>query len=251
MCLGRVGWDHATYARQQDTRSRAKRVVAQAQEIVQGKDSIGQKETGIQDQARKQFEMFEYRDLLPKLHEILISALPNAKNNPDQRALYEAWATGDVAKVTAMPRNKRKQVFVTLMSLYYSDNLGSAQFNKTALMRRDQMAQGTMEGSEMYDQETMSELEAIYGPDYMKQLMGTTGQESTKEVGFVVTVAGYSPYEAYETLLDRWAWRPLRASGASSRGSSTSTSSLAWTPTARHSSYTAEKRSTSCLKRES
>jgi type IV pilus assembly protein PilM len=202
MCLGRVGWDHATYARQQDTRARTKRVVTQAQEIVQGKDSIGQKETGIQDQARKQFELFEYRDILPRLHEILISALPNAKNNPDQRPLYEAFAAGDVAKVTAMPRNKRKQVFITLMSLYYSDNLASAQFNKTALMRRDQMTQMTGEGSDAYNQEAMAELESIYGAEYMKQMMGGQGQEAVKETGFVVTIAGYSPYEAYETLLD-------------------------------------------------
>lgn len=202
MCLGRVGWEKLTYAKEEPTRAKAKRVVAQAEQIIKGNDSIGQKETSIQDQARKQFELFEYRDIVPRLYEILISALPNAKNNADQRALYEAFAAGDVAKVMATPRNKRKQVFITHMSLYFADSLATAQFNKTALMRRDQMTQMTGEGSELYDQETMAELESIYGAEYMKQMMGTQGQEATKEPGFVVTLAGYSPYEAYEVLLD-------------------------------------------------
>jgi hypothetical protein len=181
---------------------KAQRVVAQAQEIIQGKDNIGQKETTIQDQARKEFELFENRDVLAKLHELLISALPNAKNNPDQKSLYEAFAAGDVAKVMVTPRNKRKQLFVTHMAIYYSDNLASAQFGKTALTRRDQ-AQGMMgeEGS-MYDQEMMAELESIYGAEYMKQMMGSQGQQAVKETGFVVTVVGYSPYERYENLLD-------------------------------------------------
>jgi len=204
MCLGRVGWDKITYARQQDTRAKAKRIVTQAEEIIKSKDSVGQKETGIQDQARKYFQLFEYREVVPKLQELLLSALPNAKNDPEQRSLYESFAAGDVAKVTAIPRQQRKQLFITHLSLYYADNLGTAQFNKTALMRRDQMTQ--MRGgeeSELYDQQMMAELENIYGKEYLQQsgMLGTT-QQAVKETGFVVTVAGYSPYERYENLLD-------------------------------------------------
>lgn len=203
MCLGRVGWNKITYARQQDTRTKAKHIVTQLQQIVRSKDSVGQQETSIQDKARKYFQLFEYRDVVPKLHELLISALPNARNNPDQRALYEAFAAGDVAKVMAVPRPQRKQLFITHLSFYYADNLGSAQFNKTALMRRDQMTQGIGEEAGLYDQEMLAELENIYGKDYLRQAgMLGTGQETAKETGFVVTVAGYSPYERYETLLD-------------------------------------------------
>ncbi|MBN1508423.1 MAG: type IV pilus assembly protein PilM [Sedimentisphaerales bacterium] len=202
MCLGRVGWDRTVYARQRDTRVKAQRVVAQAQEIIQSKDNIGQKETSIQDQARKQFELFEYRDITARLHELLVSALPNAKNNPDQESLHEAFAAGDVAKVMAVPRNKREQLFITHMSIYFADNLATAQFNKTALMRRDQ-AQGMMgEESSLYDEAMMAELESIYGAEYMKQMMGGQTEQTTKESGFVVTIAGYSPYGQYENLLD-------------------------------------------------
>ncbi len=204
MCLGRVGWDRITYAKSESTRAKTKRVVNEAQGIVQSKDSIGQQETTIQEKVRKQFQLFEYRETVPKLHELLMSALPNAKNNPDQRALYEAFAAGDVAKVMAVPRPQRKQLFITHLSVYYSDNLETAQFNKTALMRRDQMTQ-TLGGDEsgMYETEMMAELEAIYGKEYLQQsgMLGT-GTETTKVAGFVVTVAGYSPYERFETLLD-------------------------------------------------
>jgi len=204
MCLGRVGWDKITYAKQESTRAKIKNVVVQAQEIMQSKDSIGQKEASIQDQARKEFKLFEYRDLVPKLQEMVISALPNAKNNPDQRALYEAFAAGDIAKVMAVPRNQRKQLFITHISIYYADKLASAQFNKTALSRRDQMSRmmGSDESS-LYDEQMMAELESIYGKEYLQAagMLGTS-QETAKETGFVVTIAGYSPYERYETLLD-------------------------------------------------
>ncbi len=204
MCLGRVGWEKITYAKQEPTRMQTKRIITQFQDIVKGKDSVGQQETGIQDKARKCFQLLEYRDVVPRLHELLISALPNVKNNPEQRALYEAFAAGDVAKVMAVPRPQRKQLFITHLSFYYADSLGSAQFNKTALMRRDQMTQGMGgEGSEMYDQDMLAELESIYGKEYLQQsgMLGTTA-EATKETGFVVTVAGYSPCERYEDLLD-------------------------------------------------
>lgn len=202
MCLGRVGWEKITYAKAEPIRARSKSVIAQGQAIEKSKSGIEEKQTSIQDQMRKQFELFKNRDVVPKLQELLVSMLPNARNNPEQRALYEAFAAGDVAKVMATPRNQRKQLFITHISLYYSDNLGSAQFNKTALSRRDQMTQG-MEENPGYDETMMAELEAIYGKEYLQasgMLSGST--EATKEVGFVVTIAGYSPYRQYENLLD-------------------------------------------------
>ena len=43
---------------------------------------------------KKDFEWFRYREIIPQLHEIILSALPNAKTNPEQRDLYEAFAAG-------------------------------------------------------------------------------------------------------------------------------------------------------------
>jgi type IV pilus assembly protein PilM len=203
MSLARTGWETITYAKQEATQAANKRIALQGQTLVQSKDEIGQKETGLQDRVRKEFELFKYRTTIPTLYNILLSALPNATNNPDQRGLYEAFAAGDVRKVMETPRAERKQIFVTHISLYYADDLATAQFNKTAMMRKSLLAQGADEETGgMYDDTTMQELAAIYGADYMKQMGFGGGEETAKDAGFVVTIAGYSPYEHYDALLD-------------------------------------------------
>jgi len=203
MCLGRVGWDQVSYARQESTRAKTNAIVAQARDATQGVDKMTQKQTAIQDQVRKQFEQFKYRDIVPDLYRVIVSALPNAKNNPDQRDLYAAFAAGDMEKVMAMPRKDRKQLFITDVSVYYSDDLGKAQFGKTAMMRRDAASRmmGTEDNSG-YDEQMRAELESIYGTEYMSQMMGTQGGGETKDPGFVVTITGYSPCEGYLNLLD-------------------------------------------------
>ena len=59
-------------------------------------------------------------------------ALPNAKTNPEQRDLYDAFAKGDVGKIKQTPREQRKQLFLTTMSIYYADDLEKAQFRTSA-----------------------------------------------------------------------------------------------------------------------
>jgi len=61
---------------------------------------------------KKNFEWFRYREVIPELHEIIIAALPNAKTNPEQKDLYEAFARGDAAGVKRIPRPERKQLFL-------------------------------------------------------------------------------------------------------------------------------------------
>jgi type IV pilus assembly protein PilM len=204
MILGRQGWDKVAYGKQDRTRAETKRIVGQAQALVQSKDEVGQKETELQGRVRKEFEMFKYRDTVPTLYNILLSALPSAKNDPDQASLYAAFASGDVKKVMETPRDERKQIFITGISLYYADDLATAQFNKTALTRKSLMAdvgEGTEQGG-MYGDTSMEELANLYGADYLKQMGMITGEQATKEPGFVVTISGYSPYRQYETLLD-------------------------------------------------
>jgi hypothetical protein len=203
MWLGRVGWETISYARQEPTRARTNAIVAKARDATDGMDKMVQQQTTIQDEVRKQFEQFEYREVVPELYKILLSAVPNAKNNPEQRDLYSAFAAGDVEKVMAMPRKDRKQLFLTDVSVYYSDDLGTAQFGKTALMRKD-AASRMMGGDDSsgYDEQMKAELESIYGTDYMQQMMGMQGTGEAKEPGFVVSITGYSPYEGYLNLLD-------------------------------------------------
>jgi type IV pilus assembly protein PilM len=204
MCLGRVGWDQISYARAERTRAIIKNTYAPVQQLVQAQGDVNQKKTEIQDRVRKEFSLFEYRDVVPELYSLLLSALPNAKNTPDQRQLYEAFAAGDVKTVLEVPRKQRKQLFITHVSLYFADDLATAQFNKTAMMRKSDLAmmgEGMEDGGSLYDDAAMSEMMSTYGPDMMRQ-MGLIQEAAVKNPGFVVTIAGYSPYERYESLLD-------------------------------------------------
>ncbi|MBN2133482.1 MAG: type IV pilus assembly protein PilM [Sedimentisphaerales bacterium] len=202
MCLGRVGWERLSYAHQERTRATIKRIAAEGQELVASMDNVTQQQTGLQDRVRKQFERFEYRDVVPKVYSLLLSALPNAKNNPEQRELYEAFAVGDVKRVLETPRKQRKQLFITHLSMYFSDDLATAQFNKSALMRKSELAMADSEEiGGIYDEATMAELTSMYDAATLQAMGITTGNE-VKEAGFVVTIAGYSPYERYDSLLD-------------------------------------------------
>ncbi len=204
MCLGRVFVDRLSHRRNEDARSRIRSVVSAAQRAIEKTSGIADQETQFQQRVRKQFELFQYREVVPQIHEIIISALPNATTNPEQKALYEAFAKGDVETVTQVPRPERKQLFLTHVSIYYSDDLATAQFGNTAVTRRDAMMQANMMGGEesaAYD-ETMAQMEEMYGSAYMQEyILGTPTQEE-KDAGFVVSLVGYSPYRDVGELLD-------------------------------------------------
>jgi type IV pilus assembly protein PilM len=202
MCLGRVGLDRVSYAKSEATRSQVKRAISEAKTVTEQTGGIKDRELGCQDRMKKDFEWFRYREVIPQLHEIIISALPNAKTNPEQRDLYEAFARGDVAKVKQIPRPERKQLFLTTISIFYADDLEKAQFRQSAMMRRDAlMRDAQMEESEGYDDDMKRTMEEMYGSQYLQQMMGTSAQQK-KDPGFVITIEGYSPFKDIGALLD-------------------------------------------------
>jgi len=203
MCLGRVGLDRITYARNDPTRNMVKSVVNRADNTIKAAGQFEQQQSEFEQRIRKQFEWFQHRDIVARLHELVISALPNARSNPEQRPLYEAFAAGDVERVIEVPRQERKQLFLTNMTMYFTDDLATAQFGETAMMRRDalmQMAAGEEGG--MYEDEMMAEMREIYGDAYMQQFGFGGATEEEKHPGFVVSVVGYSPYKDIGALLD-------------------------------------------------
>jgi type IV pilus assembly protein PilM len=203
-CLGRVVLDKISYTRNESTRSQITRMVGEAKAATARASGVEDEETGFKERMKKNFEWFRYREVIPQLHEIIYSALPSAKTNPEQRELYEAFARGDVAKVKQVPRPERKQLFLTALSIFYSDDLMKAQFRQSAAMRRDTMMQqmDMMEESEGYDDETRMQLEQMYGAEYMQLMMGDAGAQTQKASGFVLTIEGYSPYKDIGALLD-------------------------------------------------
>jgi type IV pilus assembly protein PilM len=204
MCLGRVVLDKVNYTRNESTRSKNVSTIQQATKATQMTTGIKDQEATFQDRMKKDVEWFRYREVIPQLHEIIVSALPNEKTNPEQRELYEAFARGDIAKVKQVKREDRKQLFLTTISIYYHDDLAKAQFRQNAMMRRDALMRDAMmmEESEGYDDEMRMQMEQIYGADYMQQMMGGASTAAQKDPGFVIMIEGYSPYKRIGDLLD-------------------------------------------------
>jgi type IV pilus assembly protein PilM len=205
MCLGRVVLDKVSYTNNGRIRSSITRVIAEAEQATKKADGSASLETEYQQRIRKQFEKFQYREVVPQLYEILVSALPSAKTNPEQKELYAALAQGDAASVMKVKRADRKQIFLTSVSIFYSDNLETAQFGATAVARKDAMMQAYQMGGEEsggYDEELMAQMKAIYGEQYLANFGMATTAQAQKDAGFVVSLVGYSPYGNIMALLD-------------------------------------------------
>jgi type IV pilus assembly protein PilM len=163
---------------------------------------------------KTEFDFFKYRDIVPKVHEIILRTLPNEKNNPEQAWLYEAFSAGDVRKVKEIRRKERKQLFITGMSIYYTQNLETAQFGSVGSQRgADNKAGGVPAGGEAaFYEEMMTRMRGGGGGgDSSKGASADRGVAGARtpgtgapagDRGFVVTIAGYSPYEEIVELLD-------------------------------------------------
>ena len=85
----------------------------------------------LAERIKKQISFFKYRDIIPLLNQSIITCLPNQQNNSADAELYDAFDGGDVEKIVSIPRSERKQVFVTRISVDYSEKVSTAQFTET------------------------------------------------------------------------------------------------------------------------
>ncbi|RKY24050.1 MAG: hypothetical protein DRP62_04650 [Planctomycetota bacterium] len=175
---------------------------------------------GYDAMIENEFELFKYRDVVPLLQQTIISTLPNEKNNPTQKTLYEAFKKGDVETVVNVPRKERKQIFVTSMSVYFTNDIERATFGggtlKKSKRRRRDYSEAEMMGPGM-----MPGMPGMMNPEFMPPGYGKKSKstprksrksrrrsgkkkqdENEKKSGFVVTLTGYSPYKAIGELLD-------------------------------------------------
>ena len=201
LCFARTGLDGMNYNKNSPVRQRIGGIlntVEQAKQMLRDEERKGDEYKKIID---KELEHYEYREMIPYLHEVIISALPNEKNNPRQAKLYKTFAEGDVEGILEIPRKERKQIFITNMSAFFSSDLATAQFGGADLWRRTRGTPGAEgDGYEMmeeYELEMMMEMERMggqYGQYYPGGMFGMGDTTEEKIPGFVVTVAGYSPY---------------------------------------------------------
>ncbi len=197
--LGRNGWDSMNYDKNSPVRASTARIVNLVQDA-QTKTAKAKESGAVEDTAiEKEFEPFKYRDVLPSLYETIVSALPNAKNDPQHADLHEAFAEGRVADIEKIPRKARPEVFITNMSAYFTNDLDKGQFGGADSWRRSRGAPGGGDqldgGMDEYEYAMM--MEAEYGMDgrgglYSPFAQGQTTEE--KKQGFVLTIIGYTPY---------------------------------------------------------
>jgi type IV pilus assembly protein PilM len=203
LSFGRTGWDRMNYGKNDQIRGNTARILRTIDDAKDKTKDVTVKEDEFKAKIDKELEPFNYREMIPDLYNVIISALPNEKNNPAQVELYQAFAKGDVKTVMKIPRKERKQIFITNMETFFSSDLATAQFGGADMFRRSRGMPGA--GDDMMDEmgyEYMDmEMMGMYGDYYPDMLsMGQAGEE--KVPGFILTITGYSPYGKITELLE-------------------------------------------------
>jgi len=212
LCLARTIFDKASYSNKTSIRQEVKGIieaVGQASSKLQAEES---KAAGFEAAIQEQFEPFKYRDVIPLLHQTILSTLPNEKNNLEQKELYNAFAEGDVETVLKFRREQRKQVFITGVSVYFADDIATARFGATGFQQARGRGGRDVSGGYEYDAEAAEWYEGSgmgvskYAPSVQTRA-GRPGAAAKQQVaeggpGFVVTIAGYSPYKDIGELMD-------------------------------------------------
>ncbi len=142
--------------------------------------------------------------MLPQFNEMLLKCLPNAENTPAQADLYEAFTAGNVQSVLSVPRWQRKQLFVTNISVDYTDDVETAAFPQTsqAGARRTGLRGGFLGERDRGPGARTSG--PMPSPRYPIGDGGMAADQGAKTggAGFTVLIEGYSPYQPISELLD-------------------------------------------------
>ena len=214
LSLARTNLDRVSYNSSENVRLRREiqNVIDSANEAKRKLQAQKDRASGSAVMFEKELAPFKYRDVIPQLHQTIISALPNEKNNPEQKELYKAFADGDVKEVVAIRRKERKQIFLTNISAYFTEDLENAQFRAKDLIgrARRRMKRDYREGSTIGDLR-MEMMEtgmpgAARSRDAKRRprrsTKGGSAEEAEEGAGFVVTIVGYSPYKNIRELMD-------------------------------------------------
>ncbi len=129
----RTNLDKASYSRNEDVRKKITGIINTAEQTISKVEAEKSKIPEYEAKMQKAIEIFKYRGVIPQLNETLLMLLPNEKNNPAQANLYKAFRENDVESILKIPRKERKQIFITSMSVYFSEDVNSATFVDTYL----------------------------------------------------------------------------------------------------------------------
>mgnify|MGYP001136140962 CR=1 FL=1 len=208
MCFTRVKLDEVNYKNNNQYRAQISSVISaveQAGRKLKEQESKGRNHEAIIEKA---FQPFIYRNVVPLLHQTIISTLPNKENNPEQKELYEAFDNGDVKTVKNINRKERKQIFVTNLLIRFEDDVELAPLGEVGFVRVGSRKQeGELgEADDRFEMEAMRGLGAGAGSKYDRKRFIKKDKAGVVEAeggaGFVVTIEGYSPYEHVGELMD-------------------------------------------------
>jgi type IV pilus assembly protein PilM len=202
LCFARTGLDKMNYTKNAQVRQKTVMALSNVEDAKEKYKAEKDKGDTFEETIKKEFKPFDYREIVPLLHETIISALPNEKNTPEQAELYRAFNNGDVKAIMEVPREQRKQIFITGMNVYFTNDLAGAKFGGADVWRRTRGTEPGIEGGmDEYEYAMMMEAEmgmsmgrpGLY--DYSPFGMpGTGAQKEEKNSGFVVQALCYSPY---------------------------------------------------------
>jgi len=224
LCFARTSIDRINYDKNRQVRQKIRGIISAANNAI---SELGNEQSRGRASAaliQKAYEPFKYRDVIPQLYETLVSIFPNEKTYPEQKELYQSFKDNDIKAVFNIPRKERKQIFVSSMSIYFSEDVGTAQFKNVEFLRagssrrrRGGEASGP-EGADAYQEEMMRMMQEMgydmgaQQPKYQRRQAttgteegdgtGAAGTEEEEGAGFLVNITGYCPYETIGELLD-------------------------------------------------
>jgi len=200
LCFARTGLDKMNYEKNSQIRQKTAMALSSVEQAKQKYENEKKEGEKFEAQIKKEFKPFDYREILPLLQQTIISALPNKQNTPEQAKLYEAFNNGNVETIMEIPRDQRKQIFLTGMNVYFTHDLSGAKFGGADVWRKSRGMETTMEGGMgEYDYMMMEEMMMGRGGgglyDYSPfGLTPGTGAAEEDNSGFVVQALCYSPY---------------------------------------------------------
>jgi len=209
LCFGRTGFDKISYERNNRYRQEANTIINETKQVSDKLNAEVRKGSDYEAKITKEFEPFLNRDVIPLLQQAILSALPNEKNNPEQKELYGAFNNGDAKGVLDLKidRKQRKQIFITGMSVRFAGDVETAKFGHADLRERGR--RDVDDGAADYEHQIMMEqrmgrrsgADTTFRSSYSAK--GAKGSSAKWErPGFVVTITGYSPYKNIGELME-------------------------------------------------
>jgi len=182
----RIYLDKVRYDKYERERAIIREIVETTMESANKLDEQANKGPVYEAIIQNEFEYFKHRDVVPRLLQTILLALPNETNNPEQAELYRAFDKRDVQTILKIPRKERKQIFITSLSVLFAKDIGAATFGQTGITAVSMPSPGYTPTPDINDQINQT----------------AQGQVPEEGAGFMVAIEGYSPYKTLNELMD-------------------------------------------------